>query len=65
MSNRLTVAQTAKEIGCCPHLVRLNMQRGIWDLGEVVTPEQSGTMLTQYYIFRNKLNKFLGEEVAK
>lgn len=66
MSERLTTEEAAKEIGCRVQAVRENMRRGIWDLGSVV-PSGGKKRKYTYYVFRQKLNRFLGktEEESK
>ncbi len=63
MSERVSVVQAARELGCSPQAVREHMKRGIWDLGEVVTPKQKGRPANSYsyYIFRRKLDNILGK----
>ena len=59
MSESLTVKEAAKEIGCNPQYLRERMQEGIWDLGTCVKPKGNKTF--RYYVFRTKLDKFLGK----
>ena len=59
-SERVSVRQAAKELGVAPQAVRVQMQRGKLDIG-VVMPSIQGEK-TQYWIYRNKLNKVLGRE---
>lgn len=64
MSERVSVVEAAKELGCAPQAVREMMKRGRWDLGEVIPPDSSaGKQFYSYYIYRAKLNRFLGKEV--
>lgn len=58
---RVLVADAAKEIGCDPDFLRQMMKKNKWDLGTVVPPTRAGGIYT-YYIFRPKLDKFLGIE---
>ena len=60
LSERLTTEEAAKEIGCRVQAVRENMRRGIWDLGSVV-PIGGKKRKYNYYVFREKLNQFLGK----
>lgn len=65
--DRITAAAAAREIGCDVEFLRRQMQRkdgGRWDLGEVVPPEVPGGN-SQYFIFRGKLDKFLGRREGK
>lgn len=65
--DRITAAAAAREIGCNVEFLRRQMQRkddGGWDLGEVVPPEVPGGNY-QYFIFRGKLDKFLGRKDQK
>jgi len=43
--------------------VREYMKRGLLDIGEVL-PSVSGTKTLRYFIYRDKLNKYLGKEVT-
>ena len=61
MSERIGVQEAAKEIGCAPEYLRRQMKAGKWDLGSVVKPSR-GISNYQYFIFRAKLDKFLGKE---
>lgn len=64
MKERVSLIEAAKEIGCAPQAVREHMKRGIWDLGVVVKADQRGKTTDAYYVFRRKLDKFLGKEVT-
>lgn len=62
--DRITAAAAAREIGCDVEFLRRQMQRkdgGRWDLGEVVPPETPGGNY-KYFIFRGKLDRFLGRK---
>ena len=61
-SKRVRVADAAKEIGCHPEYLRRRMKAGHWNLGNVVKPDRDGTNY-QYFIFRDKLNKFLSGDI--
>lgn len=61
MSQRLTVKEAAAEIGCDKEYLRRQMKAGRWDLGSVIKPTK-GLSNYQYFIFRAKLDKFLGKE---
>lgn len=58
---RVSVADAAKEIGCDADYLRQMMKKKRWDLGVVVPPATPHGNY-QYWIFRAKLNKFLGIE---
>ena len=60
-NQRLSVKQAAAEIGCDPEYLRRQMRSGKWDLGSVIRPGK-GVSIYQYFIFRAKLDKFLGIE---
>lgn len=57
---RISVLEAAKEIGCDPDFLRQMMKKKKWDLGEVIPPEKGGKKTYTYYVFRAKLDKFLG-----
>ena len=54
--------EAAKEIGCSIQCVRLKMKKGLWDLGDAISPKQSGKQHWEYNIMRWKLDKFLGRD---
>lgn len=58
---RLTLIEAAAEIGCHPEFVRRQMASGNWDLGAVVK-KKNRNGCNQYFVFRSKLDKFLGKE---
>lgn len=59
MNQRVSVPEAAKEIGCDQNYLRQQMRRGEWDLGSYVRPGR-GKKKASYFVFRNKLDKFLG-----
>ncbi|EOS27657.1 hypothetical protein C806_00104 [Lachnospiraceae bacterium 3-1] len=59
MSQRVSLTEAAKEIGCCKEFLRQQMKKGEWDLGEYVKPGK-GQKKASYFIFREKLDRFLG-----
>lgn len=60
-SVRVSVKDAAKEIGCAPEYLRRQMRSGRWSgLGEVIKPGK-GMVHYEYFIFRSKLDKFLGK----
>lgn len=66
MSERVKPRDAAKEIGCAEQYMRERMRdkKNPWDLGEVVRPE-NGRKNFRYYIFRSKLDAFLGKKINK
>lgn len=60
MSERVSVVEAAKEIGCAPGFLRLKMKTGEWDLGAYSKPPRGGKNFS-YYVFRSKLDRFLGK----
>lgn len=58
-SQKVTVADAAKQIGCTQDFLRQRMKRKEWDLGVAVPPTKKGGPY-QYYIFQAKLDRFLG-----
>lgn len=56
---RVSVEDAAAEIGCAAEFLRRQMKAGNWDLGAVVKP-RAGQQNYTYYVFRDKLNMFLG-----
>ena len=58
---KVPIKQAAEEIGCAPEYLRRQMKAGRWPIGEVVRPPRGGTNY-RYFIFRARLDKFLGKE---
>lgn len=58
---RVGTEEAAAEIGCHIHYLRQMMRTKKWDLGIVVPPKEKGGQ-HEYFVFRSKLNKFLGLE---
>lgn len=58
-TQKVSVEDAAKEIGCCVEYLRRKMREGVWDLGKVVKPNRNEKKY-KYFIFREKLNAFLG-----
>lgn len=58
-TERVSVLQAAKELGVAPQAVRIQMQRGLLDIGEVLPSIQGSRK--QYWIYRTKLDKILGK----
>lgn len=61
-SERVSLPEAARMLGCGPQVVREYMKAGLWDLGEVIPPNMRGKKTWAYYIYRDKLNKLLGRE---
>ena len=57
---RVSVKDAAAEIGCAPEYLRRQMKSGRWNIGEVVKPSKGGCQ-HEYFIFRAKLDSFLGK----
>lgn len=60
VSQRVKPADAAKEIGCCVPFLYEMMRIGKWDLGDYTKPK--GRKKATVFIFRDKLDKFLGKE---
>lgn len=58
---RVSIADAAAEIGCHPQYLRQQMRKKKWDLGQVIPPQQRGGQ-HEYFVFRPKLDRFLGKE---
>lgn len=59
-TERVTLAQAAKELGLAPQGLREYMKRGLIDIG-VVLPSASTGKTDRYLIYRDKLDKVLGK----
>lgn len=64
MCERVKLSDAARELGCSQQAVREHMKKGIWDLGRVVSPRQSGKKQWEYHIYRALLDKHLGKEAT-
>lgn len=63
-SERISVEEAARLLGMAPQGVRVQMRRGLLDIGKVfpsVSHKKGGRTIYQYFIFRDKLNKVLGK----
>lgn len=60
-TRRVTVAEAARELGVGQQCVREHMKRGLWPIGYADSPKITGGKDWEYYIFRDKLDKFLGK----
>ena len=60
VSERISVKDAAEILGCRPQGVREKMKRGIWDLGEAISPKQSGKQHWEYHIYRAKIEHQIG-----
>lgn len=61
-SERVSVEEAARLLGITPQGVRVQMQRGLLDIG-IVVPSVKGNKKNTYLIYRNKLNRVLGYEL--
>lgn len=61
---RVSIEDAAREIGCHPQYLRVMMMKKKWNLGQVVSPQKKGGK-HMYFIFRKKLDEFLGIESGK
>lgn len=62
-TERVSVLQAAKELGVAPQAVRVQMQRGLLDIG-CVMPCVEGKGY-RYWIYREKLDRVLGRKKVK
>lgn len=62
MCERVTIEQAAQELGVSKQSVREHMKRKLWDIGDALSPAQTGKTLWEYHIYRHKLNRHLGRE---
>lgn len=60
MGKRVSVKEAAKLLGMSEMAVRIRMERGLLDIGEVF-PSINGTRLS-YYIYEDRLEKVLKGE---
>lgn len=58
---RVPTWQAAKELGVAQQAVRERMRRGIWDLGDVIPPEDNEGQNYSFHIYRPKLDRKLGK----
>lgn len=62
MTQKVNIAIAAEEIGCSVSFLREQMRNGKWDLGTCVDRKKTGKKRSQFYIYRAKLDRFLGIE---
>lgn len=65
MKTIYTAPEAAEIIGCPVQKLRIRMQRKLWDLGAVYSPEKLGKTTWTYEIYRDKLEKFLGRKIEE
>ena len=51
-SQRVSVADAARELGCSPASVREHMRRKIWHIGVATPPEKTGKKTWEFAIYR-------------
>ena len=61
-TERVSVAEASKLLGISPQGVRVQMQRGILDIGIVVSSATGNKNIRQYLIYRPRLDKVLGKK---
>ena len=61
-TQRVPVDEAAQIIGCHPDYLKMKMRKKKWDLGRVEYPEDKKNGQCTYFIFRPKLEKFIGCE---
>lgn len=59
-SQRVSVADAARELGCSPASVREHMRWKIWHIGVATPPEKTGKKTWEFAIYRAMLDKHLG-----
>lgn len=60
MTERVPIAEASALLGISKQAIRIQMQRGILDIGLVMPSSKGNGKIKQYLIFREKLNKVLG-----
>lgn len=63
-TERISVEEAARLLGMAPQGVRVQMRRGLLDIGNVfpaVSQKKGGRTTYQYFIFRDKFNRVLGK----
>lgn len=53
---RISVIEAAKLMNCSPQMIRIGLQRGVFDFGVAI----KGSSCYTYHISRNKLYEYLG-----
>lgn len=61
MCERVSVAEASKVLGVSPQCLRLQMQKGIINIGYVAKDMSRGESY-RYYIFRDKLDRLVGKD---
>ena len=70
MTERVPMNKAAKILGIGAPQVRNFMKRGVMPIGQVLSPNQTGKSTYTFYVYRNKLEKYIGrnlteEEISK
>lgn len=65
MGEIIRPAQAAKILGVSSESVRQHMKRGLWDIGDAISPKQSGKTVWEFNIYPAKLSKLVGRDIAE
>lgn len=61
---RIPISEVAKIIGVGEPQVRNLMKRGALPIGQVLSPKMTGKKTYTYYVYRNKLEKYIGKSLT-
>ena len=62
---RIPISEVAKILGIGAPQVRNFMKRGVMPIGQVLSPNQTGKTVYTYYVYRSKLEKYIGRELKE
>ena len=62
---RIPISEAAKILGIGAPQVRNFMKRGVMPIGQVLSPNQTGKTVYTYYVYRSKLEKYIGRELKE
>lgn len=65
MTERVPMNKAAKILGIGAPQVRNFMKRGVMPIGQVLSPNQTGKTVYTYYVYRSKLEKYIGRELKE
>lgn len=64
VSERIPISEVAKIIGVGEPQVRNLMKRGALPIGQVLSPKMTGKKTYTYYVYRSKLEKYIGKSLT-
>lgn len=59
---RMSTAEVAKILGCNQEAVRQHIKQGIWNFGDYIPKQKTGSKRDKFFIYRRKFYQHIGYE---